>query len=232
MESLDRARRDYAEKIRATAGLRSETLVRAFASVPREDFLGPGPWKVLRPPDARSYEATPDADPRNLAPWPSATAVCADGCEFDVEPFDVIFVNAGATEVLARWLDSLRGGGSLLIPLTVDVPMPNVGVGQMLLVVRRGDAYAARFVSPVGIFHCAGARTAEGNHRLSRAYQRGDQAEVRSLRRDDHPSVRSAGSMPSGAACLGWRSKTDCQICLLSDDGGPATESGSDYLAV
>jgi protein-L-isoaspartate O-methyltransferase len=31
-------------------GLQSEALVRAFASVPREDFVGPGPWKLLRPP--------------------------------------------------------------------------------------------------------------------------------------------------------------------------------------
>ncbi len=43
-------------------GLRSETLVRAFASVPREDFVGPGPWKVLRPPDVWRYEVTPDAE--------------------------------------------------------------------------------------------------------------------------------------------------------------------------
>src|ERR1700730_12322131 len=183
-ESLDRARREFAEKIRATAGLRSETLVRALASVPREDFVGPGPWKVLRPQDVRRYEATPDIDPRhlyedvlvaldasrnlnngqpsglarwldsldlapgdrvfhigcgvgyytaiaaetvtpgggvvgvevdpelaerarrNLIPWPSATVVCADGCEFEDEPFDVIFVNAGATEVMPCWLDS------------------------------------------------------------------------------------------------------------------------------
>jgi protein-L-isoaspartate(D-aspartate) O-methyltransferase len=266
VESLDRARREFAEKIRATAGLRSETLVRAFASVSREDFVGPGPWKVLRPPDVWRYELTPDADPRhvyedvlvaldanrslnngqpsglarwldsldlapgdrvfhvgcgvgyytaiaaeavspggrvvgvevdpelahrarrNLIPWPNATVVCADGCEFEAEPCDVIFVNAGATEVLPRWLDQLRDGGRLLVPLTVGVPMPNVGLGHMLLVVRRADIYAARFTSPVGIFHCAGARTTEGHDLLNRAYQRGDQGEVRSLRRDDHPS--------------------------------------------
>jgi protein-L-isoaspartate(D-aspartate) O-methyltransferase len=265
VESLDRARREFAEKIRATAGLRSETLVRAFASVPREDFVGPGPWKVLRPQDVRRYEATPDADPRhlyedvlvaldasrnlnngqpsglarwldsldlapgdrvfhigcgvgyytaiaaeavtpggrvvgvevdpelaerarrNLIPWPSATVVCADGCGFEAEPFDVIFANAGATEVLPRWLDQLCDGGRLLVPLTVGVPMPNVGLGHMLLVVRRAGVYTARFTSPVGIFHCSGARTTEGNDLLNRAYQMGDLQDVRSLRRDDHP---------------------------------------------
>jgi protein-L-isoaspartate(D-aspartate) O-methyltransferase len=124
---------------------------------------------------------------RNLIPWPSVTVVCADGCEFEAEPFDVIFVNAGATEVLPRWLNSLCGEGRLLVPLTVDVPMPNVGVGHMLLVVRRADVYSARFISPVGIFHCKGARTTEGNDLLNGAYQRGGHEEVRSLRRGDHP---------------------------------------------
>lgn len=81
----------------------------------------------------------------------------------------------------------MRDGGRLLLPLTVGIPMPNVGVGHMLLVVRCADVYAARFTSPVGIFHCAGARTTEGNDVLNRAYQSGDWKEVRSLRRNDHP---------------------------------------------
>ncbi len=35
-------------------------VVAAFASVPREDFLGRGPWLTL--PDAAGYRSTPDAD--------------------------------------------------------------------------------------------------------------------------------------------------------------------------
>jgi protein-L-isoaspartate(D-aspartate) O-methyltransferase len=124
---------------------------------------------------------------RNLIRWPTATVACADGCEFEAGAFDVIFVNAGATEVLPRWLDQLRHGGRLLVPLTVSVPMPNVGLGHMRLVMRRADAYTARFTSPVGIFHCSSARTTEGNDLLNRAYKGGDLSEVRSLRRDDHP---------------------------------------------
>src|SRR5258708_1581885 len=41
VKPLEEARREFAEKIRTTAGLRSDALVRAFASVPREDFVGP-----------------------------------------------------------------------------------------------------------------------------------------------------------------------------------------------
>jgi hypothetical protein len=54
--------------------------------------------------------------------------------------------------VLANWIDALRPGGRLLVPLTVRMPNYNpAGFGQMLLVTRCAYGYAARFVSPVGI---------------------------------------------------------------------------------
>ena len=92
--------------------------------------------------------------------------------------------------------DELRIEGRLLVPLTVALPPDlrpgwfgegmDVGTGQMLLVVRHPGGYAARFVSPVGIFHCVGARTDEGNDLLARAFQRSGEESVRSLRRDKH----------------------------------------------
>ena len=115
--------------------------------------------------------------------------VQGDGSELASEhSFDAIFVNAGATEPLPGWLDRLRIGGRLLVPLTVDLPQPWVGLGagHMLLVTRHADRYAARFTSPVGIFHCAGARTTDGNDLLGEAYRRGGHERVRSLRRDEH----------------------------------------------
>jgi protein-L-isoaspartate(D-aspartate) O-methyltransferase len=125
---------------------------------------------------------------QNLIPWPNASVISGDGCEFVGHAFDAVFVNAGVTEVLSTWLDSLRNGGRLLFPLTVDVPMPNVGLGQMLLVVRYAEAYAAKFVSPIGIFHCHGARTPEENDLLKSAYESGGQEEVWHQRREDHSS--------------------------------------------
>ena len=49
MSELDEIRHYYAEELRAVANLQSEALVRAFAKVPREHFLGPGPWQVFSP---------------------------------------------------------------------------------------------------------------------------------------------------------------------------------------
>jgi len=51
----------YAKQVLAAAGVDDARLVQAFAAIPREDFLGPGPWLVRR--WLRDYMSTPDADP-------------------------------------------------------------------------------------------------------------------------------------------------------------------------
>src|SRR5260221_7833209 len=65
--SLAELRRCFAEELRATAPVRfSEAVVEAFATVPREAFFGPGPWRVLPSKSLDSAYVTPDADPRWL----------------------------------------------------------------------------------------------------------------------------------------------------------------------
>lgn len=61
---LAEARRLFAKELRVVAHLRREEVVRAFAAVPRERFVGPGPWRVLNLIDG--YWTTPDDDPRWL----------------------------------------------------------------------------------------------------------------------------------------------------------------------
>jgi protein-L-isoaspartate(D-aspartate) O-methyltransferase len=65
---MQAVRQAYAEELRAVSDLRSETLVRAFATVSREHFLGPGPWQIVAPvqPGRPTYRTTEDADPRHL----------------------------------------------------------------------------------------------------------------------------------------------------------------------
>ena len=67
-ESADikQARRWFAEELRHTAHVRSPAVVDAFATVPREHFAGPGPWRVLSPFGGPDYWTTDDADPRRL----------------------------------------------------------------------------------------------------------------------------------------------------------------------
>jgi protein-L-isoaspartate(D-aspartate) O-methyltransferase len=71
-DALALQRRFFAEEVEAVACLRSPVLVEALATVPREQFLPPGPWKVASQGDfqtgLRSLDAlrtTPDADPRH-----------------------------------------------------------------------------------------------------------------------------------------------------------------------
>ena len=63
--SLAQARLAYAEELRHVAHLGDERVVAAFASVPRERFVGPGPWHVLDLAEG-GYWHTPDSDPRRL----------------------------------------------------------------------------------------------------------------------------------------------------------------------
>jgi protein-L-isoaspartate(D-aspartate) O-methyltransferase len=62
--------RVYAEEIHAVANLRTPGLVEALATIPREEFLGPGPWKIpFSDPDRLgelSYRETSDANPQHV----------------------------------------------------------------------------------------------------------------------------------------------------------------------
>ena len=65
-DDIWRARRWFAEELRHTAHLRSPAVLEAFATVPREHFAGPGPWRILSPMRGPGYWTTDDADPRRL----------------------------------------------------------------------------------------------------------------------------------------------------------------------
>lgn len=53
-------RNAYAKQIMAEAGVCNARLENAFAGVRRENFLGPGPWEIVRD---GNYVLTPNADP-------------------------------------------------------------------------------------------------------------------------------------------------------------------------
>ncbi len=96
MPNLSGAPRRYARKIRREAGMRSKRLVRAFAEVPREKFLGPGPWQLLIPNYRKTgYVGTPNAHPRHLY----------DDVLVGILPQR--FLNNGHPASLASWLDWL-----------------------------------------------------------------------------------------------------------------------------
>src|SRR5215470_11543274 len=58
---LEVIRRAYAKQVLAAVQVRDPRLEAAFAHVPRENFLGPGPWTIPR--WLSGYVPTPSADP-------------------------------------------------------------------------------------------------------------------------------------------------------------------------
>jgi protein-L-isoaspartate(D-aspartate) O-methyltransferase len=63
---VEQARQSYAAELRFTARVRSSAVVDAFATVPREQFVGPGPWRIKSPMDLAEYWTTEDDNPSHV----------------------------------------------------------------------------------------------------------------------------------------------------------------------
>ena len=250
----------YARMLASRTRIADDRIINAFAGVPRERFVGPGPWKIpsfanktflLTPSDdlAFLYQDTlvslidekglnngePSfhmmlmnaagiregdailhigagtgyytailaelAGPRalvfgyeiesdlaekaetNMKAWPNVEILTRSGAEGPIPECDVIYVNAGATRVLDIWLDALRPGGRLLLPMTGAS-----GMGWVLKVTRgESNTFAARFISPTGIYPCSGARDDDEAKALGQALMQMTFGKVQSLRRRSEP---------------------------------------------
>jgi protein-L-isoaspartate(D-aspartate) O-methyltransferase len=278
---LELRRRFFAEELQAVCNFRSPGLVDAFAAVPRERFLAPGPWTVLGdagdgfmmggPP---KYRTTPDANPahvyHNIAiaidaqrqlfnGQPGTLAIYLDvldlapgkrvlhvGCglgyytavmaravgstgrvvAFEVDEslasaarqnlssmpwvdvrhgdasgtldgsFDAILVNAGTTHPLDSWLDALKGGGRMILPITGTMPAmgSTIGKGIAWLLTKEDDIrLSVRPVGMVAIYSAIGLRDDSLNARVGKALMGGPMqwAAVKQLRRDPHDESSS-----------------------------------------
>jgi len=256
MNQLEAVRSFYARFVTGQAGVPATEapLIKAFAAVPREKFIGPGPWQAVT---KMGYVTIPSDDPvflyqdfavglkperqinngqpslharclaalqikagetllhvgagsgyysamlaeltgpsgsviacevdqalaaratANLSAYSNLKVQYGSGVEVPLPRCHVIYVNAGATDPMPAWLESLLPGGRLLFPLT-----STQGVGGMLLVTQTGNrGFAARFVSPAAFIHCLGARDDETGKRLIDAFKQGGLWNVQSLRR-------------------------------------------------
>jgi len=117
----------------------------------------------------------------NLADINHVTIVNANGVQCDSGPVDVILVNAGVTHPRALWLDNLRAGGRMLLPLTNEQ-----GKGLMLKVTREPSGWTAQFVSGLIIFDCVGGRDPKLCERLAAGFAESSWRSVQSVRRDSH----------------------------------------------
>jgi protein-L-isoaspartate(D-aspartate) O-methyltransferase len=133
-----------------------------------------------------AYEIEPTLAQRainNLASLPNVTVHARSGAEGTLPACDVLYVNAGATEPLAVWLDALRPMGRLLFPMT-----PDAGVGAMLLVTKQGDGnFTARFLLQAQFVPCIGARNDATEQKLAEAFRNNNWTKVKSLHRNEEP---------------------------------------------
>jgi protein-L-isoaspartate(D-aspartate) O-methyltransferase len=266
-QELSVIRRAYAKQILAEVGVPDPRVEAAFATVRREQFLGPGPWPILR--WMRGYVSTPSADPvylytnhvigilpernlnngepslhahliasaslqtgehvvhigagvgsytailaelvghsgsvtaieldrglaerakTNFSQYPNVQVVQGNGTLVSFEPADVIYVNAGATRPVDAWLDGLKDGGRLILPLTT-LPARERGEiqrrGGVFRIERWGSEFFALWISWIAIFPCEGARDAASEAALAEAFDKGGWERVTRLyRHNDIP---------------------------------------------
>jgi protein-L-isoaspartate(D-aspartate) O-methyltransferase len=280
---LDTLRRAYARHVYFTSGADDARLEAALAAIPREAFLGQGPWPlpVLGGAHVGAYRATPDAEPHwlyqdqvvgivpeqelnngmpsfltflislgraqpgehavhigagvgyytavlarlvgegghvtaieyepelaararaNLAGYPQVTALQGDGAALPLAPADVILVNAGAPRPMDLWLDALKDGGRLILPLCVGYKTPGgrpMTRGAIFLIERQGAAFSARFKSATGIYPCFGVSDPEGEASLAQALRGGGAEKVRRLYRSEDVPAEACWAKGTGWA--------------------------------
>jgi protein-L-isoaspartate(D-aspartate) O-methyltransferase len=283
--NIEECRQFFSEEVRFTANLQSPALVKAFARVPREKFLGPGPWEIASADQramsvmaAISMSYTPIDDPRqlyhnvvvvldkaadinngqpsalarwidamdlqlgarayhlgcgvgyytaimaevvgpggnvvgsevqpelaaraqkNLSSYTNVKVAAADGTTFDPGPCDAMLVNAGMTHPLPLWLDRLKDGGRLVMPLTMAATA-KLGVGVMTKITRKGSAFSAEVVTSLAIYSCVSGRDAQRESLLRTAMTTGALMKMKSVRRDAHEKADSC-ILHAEDACL------------------------------
>ncbi len=268
--TIEEYRRFYAEEIRFTGNIHSTAVIEAFARVPREKFLGPGPWEIASPeiralsaagaiktsytaiddprhlyhnvvvvldkagdinngqPSAlarwieamglkagdRAYhlgcgvgyytaimreivgptgsivgaEVNPELASRaqqNLSDYSNVKVAAVDGATFDPGACNAMLINAGVTHPRPLWLDRLREGGRLIVPLTMTTTA-TLGIGVMAKIIREGSGFSAQVVTPLAIYSGTGMRDAQREPLLKTALQSGALMRMKSVRRDAH----------------------------------------------
>ncbi|HEY7387649.1 MAG TPA: methyltransferase domain-containing protein [Bryobacteraceae bacterium] len=131
--TLDEVRQFYAEEIRVAAPLRSRTVWEAFARVPREKFLGEGPWQFG---NASGYSPADDSDPRHVYHnvtvaldmsrhlcngQPGTIGRLID--ELGIQPGERIFHLGCATGYFTAILAEVTGPGGRVVACDVDADL-------------------------------------------------------------------------------------------------------------
>jgi protein-L-isoaspartate(D-aspartate) O-methyltransferase len=130
--------------------------------------------------------ALADEARRHLASVRNVSVCCGDGSQPLEESVDAVLVNCGVTHPLAVWLDALRVGGRMIVPVTAALPGTGIGKGPLLLLTKREVDFAATLVTVVAIYSALGIRDAALNQRIGQTLMKGQYPRLTRLRRDPH----------------------------------------------
>ena len=281
LESVDKGtelaivRRAYAMNLLAAAGVSDPRIMAAYAEVPREHYLGPGPWPALT--DLRSYVPTPSDNPvylytdrlfgliperrinngqpslhvrllasaniasgehvvhlgvgtgyytailahmvgpsgrvtaieldaglaerarANLSGIMNVRVVSGDAFNTPFEPADVIYLNASVARISVDWIDGLRDGGRLILPMStrsglfaraagaVDLAWLTALAAQHVLfrIERRGEVLHVRQDVMAAFVAAEGPEDAAAERALAAALEKGGAKNVTRLYRNE-----------------------------------------------
>ncbi|QFY59602.1 methyltransferase domain-containing protein [Rhizobium grahamii] len=262
-EALANCRREFAYRMLSKEGVQGdEALLQAYATVPRERFLGPPPWKMAgwggyvdtsEDPSVVYQDAlfalqherhinngSPSLHARgihklalcrgktvchvgagsgyytaimsmlvgetghviaiefdgelaaraeeNLRDYPNIRIVNGDGFEWPHEPADAVYVNFAVHRPADAWVERLKIGGRLILPLGVpDVdaagPTGLASYAGFFLFRREEHGYAAEYLGPVAFVWGEAIKGGfDLYRRLEAAFQAGGVDKVRALR--------------------------------------------------
>lgn len=154
----------------------------------------------------------------NLSGYANVTLHAGDGAAFDPGQCDAMLINAGVTHPAALWLDRLKEGGRLLMPVTMPIGK-TLGAGAMIKVVRENGNFPARVNSAIGIYSCTSLRDPEMEAVLRQAVATQTLFKVKSLRRDQHEKTET---------CIAHGNN----LCFSSSAAGAAQAPASSSAAV
>ena len=131
----------------------------------------------------------------NLARMGHVEVKQGDGATVRFDPADVIYVSAGATRPMDAWLDGLKDGGRLIIPLTTSAAFstsaPRGPQGAMFCIERRGAEFLVKFISNAAFIPGEGMRDPDSDAALAEGFAKGGAESVTRLyRTDDVPEER------------------------------------------
>jgi protein-L-isoaspartate(D-aspartate) O-methyltransferase len=153
MPNLNGARQRFARRLRKRGCLRSKLIVNAFATVPREHYLGPRPWSIMT---AKGYR--PTNNPHALY----------DDVLVGIIPQRLL--NNGRPSSLARWFDALNlqrnedvvhigCGTGYYSAILAEV----VGPGGSVTSIELDDGLASRARENLAQFHQVTVINGDGN---------------------------------------------------------------------